>query len=304
MSTLRRNLGSLTALLTFEAAARHGSFTDAADELGVSQAAVSKQISALEAAVGRPLFERLHRGVRLNSDGTALAEVAGQSFGALAEALQALRRQGAAREVSIHATMTITQLWVMPRLPAFTTAHPEITVRIISQDELLRLDRTDISMAIRYGNGNWTDGRVIHLFDARIYPVAAPSFLARHPGLTVEQVVREGLIIDYGKPTDTFIDWPEWLAAVGLPPIRPAALLHFTQPVDAAQAARFGQGVALAWSGLSGGMEENNDVVRLDDREMRAPDSFWLVLRDESPEALAVADWIMTQADRTRQLFF
>lgn len=298
MSSLRRTLGPLSALLAFEAAARRASFTLAAEELGVTQAAVSKQIAGLEADLGVALFRRLNRGVRLTPQGEILAEVTGSSLQAMADCLEGLRQAPRAAPVTLAISISMSQLWLTPMLPRLKAAHPDLAIRILARDDAAPLTEGEVDMALRYGHGNWTDGAVIELFTTSIYPVASPGFLERHPGLTLAEAMQRRLLISYATPDASWIGWRKWLAATGhrIPWVEP--VLQFSHLTDALQAARLDQGVLLIWGGLTGGLEESGALLRLGSDEMPAPEKYYLVRRGRSPEARLFADWLLSEVGR------
>lgn len=153
MANLRKKLPPLTALTAFEAAARLSSFTRAATELGVTQAAVSRQIHLLEEDFGFPLFRRLHRKIELTEKGRLLSAAAGDAFNLIADTVADLRSEGADDELAISATISFSHFWLLPRIAAFSRAHPEIKLRIITQDARTSIEASDVDLAIRYEIG-------------------------------------------------------------------------------------------------------------------------------------------------------
>ena len=164
MKSLRRQLPPMTALMAFEAAARLLSFTRAAEELGVTQAAVSRQIHALEEDFGLPLFNRLHRKVTLTAQGQALAAATSNAFGLIADAASDLR-QGSNDDLTISATVAFSHFWLLPRISEFSRRHPDTTLRIVSQDAMPALDQGDVDVAIRFGEGSWPNVHAEKLFE-------------------------------------------------------------------------------------------------------------------------------------------
>jgi len=299
MKTLRGDIGSAAALFAFEAAARLGGFTRAAVELGVSQAAVSKQVQQLEADLGLSLFRRAHRRAELTDDGKALFDVTSRSLGDIARTMAALRTRDQSRSTVIAATLAMSHFWLMPRIPAFNQHHPDVPVRIVSQDDMVDLRSGVADMAIRFGNGNWPDGSARHMFDSEVYPLASPAYLARHAPIDdIDSMLRHPLIA-YDLQDETWVGWTEWLAACGTTGAKLSVMLHCTKVVDATQAAVMGQGIVLGWAGLTGGLEERGLLKRVVKLGMRPRGGVYLVTREEnalSSHARALADWLMLEA--------
>lgn len=297
--TPRRHIKSLSALFAFEAAGRHRNFTTAARELGVTQAAVSKQIALLEEDLGRALFERLHREVRLTQAGRELFDVASSTLGTLSDTLARLRLADRSRPVTIGATLAMSHFWLLPRLPAFRTAHPDLQIRVVSQDEPLRMDDGSLDMVIRFGDGKWDDGASFRLFKSEIVPMASPGFLATRGSMTSVEDVLASPLIEYDAPDETWTDWNDWLSAAGKPIRAIKASLSFSRYADAIQAAAVDQGVILVWSGLTGGIEERGGLVRLPGPVLAPRGDFYLVVADphgSQADEKSLITWLVQEA--------
>jgi LysR family glycine cleavage system transcriptional activator len=234
----------LNALRVFEAVATHLSFTAAAKELGVTTAAVSAQIKALEADIGVPLFRRHTRAVALTQDGAELLPGVRRGLDELRRAVERLRRERVGGLLNLSVPSEFLQRWLLPRLGEFTRRHPEIEVRFGPARAALDFERDDFHAAILYGTGQWPGLRVERLLDEWVFPVCSPALLARlGPIETLSDFARYPLLHSRAEP------WPDWLRRVGgdttrtdVPP----------QPDDASAAlaaVEQGKGVALArWS--------------------------------------------------------
>jgi len=180
MNTVRpiEGLPNLTWLRSFEAAARTSSFAAAATELRLTSGAVSYQIRALEAHLGVALFERLPRGVKLTAMGVAYLPPVRKAFEELADSTVGLFGGSERVQVTLHAPVSLGALWLAPRLPAFSAAHPTINIRLASViwDNALPDDATDLE--IRYGMGHWHGYRALHLLNQPILAVCSPRLLA------------------------------------------------------------------------------------------------------------------------------
>jgi DNA-binding transcriptional LysR family regulator len=300
MASARRNIKSLSALFAFEAAGRTGNFTTAARELGVTQAAVSKQIAQLEEDVGTPLFTRGYREVHLTPKGRELFEVATVSLSSLGDALSRLRSSDPARPISIGATVTMSHFWLLPRLPSFKAVYADVQVRVVSQDEPMSVADGDLDMVIRFGNGKWEDGRTLPFFKSLIYPMASPGFLKSRPQIRTIGDIAACPIIEYDAPDSSWASWSDWFTAAGSPPPRLRASLSFSKYLDAIQAAIADQGVILVWGGLTGGVEERGGLVRLPGPGLKPRGDFHLVVGSRGgsvPGTQAVVDWLLREAN-------
>lgn len=253
-------LPSLNALLAFEAAARHASFTRAARELGVTQTAVSHQVRSLEHELGTALFRRDPRGIRLTPDGEQWAAELAIVFGRLREASARLRaaRDGARPAVSVSLLPSFGTRWLVPRLGRFLASHPEVDVRISATERLVDFAAEPVDLGIRYGLGNYPGLVSTKLADDALIVVAAPSVAAKHAQWRVQHLARETLLHD-----DYPDGWASWFGACSRP--LPARARH-SQLTDSAmliEAAVHGHGVALARWSLAVDELELGRLVRL-----------------------------------------
>lgn len=258
-----RQLPPLTALRAFEAAARHGSFVRAAAELNVTPGAISQHVKTLERQTGLALFLRQARGVRLTEAGRAYLPGIAEGFDRLARATQQAADGAAGRILAGRLSVTVLPSfaagWLVRRLPAFRTRHPEIDLLIRSERQTIDLHREDADLAIRYGLGDFPNLEATPLLREEIFPVCAPALLnadlpLRNPG----DLAAHDLLHDAGAlGNEPWIRWQPWLDSWGLDELalsdaarRPG--LHFTDSVQLYQAALLGQGVALGRSVLIG----------------------------------------------------
>jgi DNA-binding transcriptional LysR family regulator len=237
---------SLDLLRGFRAAAQHLSFTRAAQELSVTQSAVSREIRTLEDQIGQPLFHRVSRALQLTRAGEELFRAADEALALVDAAAQ--RIAGPGRSLGVTTTSALASLWLVPRLPRFTRLHPGIDVRIAASNEILDLEREQLDIAIRFllPGADMAGGE--HLADYRIFPVCAPALarnrsrplrtpadLARHVLLDYETVL-------YGR---RWYDWERWFGAMKLRRTRTAGLMRFSHYDQVVQAALEGSGVAI-----------------------------------------------------------
>jgi len=239
----RRRLPPLNGLRAFEAAARHGSFSRAAGELNVTQAAVSHQIKGLEERLGLPLFRRLNRALLLTEAGQRLFPAAREAFDRIAAAtaeLQALDQSGA---LTVTALPSFAAKWLVPRLDHFHGRHPEIELRLMATERLVDFAREDVDVGIRFGSGAWPGVHAVYVADDSVTPVCAPALASRLA--TPADLAGMTLLHEDMRPFHV-PDWPAWLAAAGVGGIGGRRGPMFSHSHILLQAAMDGQGVALA----------------------------------------------------------
>jgi LysR family transcriptional regulator, regulator of gene expression of beta-lactamase len=229
----------LNALRAFEASARHLSFTRAASELNVTQAAVSAQVKNLEARLRVPLFRRLPRGLALTDEGQALLPMLSDSFGRLGLLLDQFRDGHYREPLTVAAVGTFAVGWLLPRLPAFQQAHPFVDVRLMTHNNKVDLAGEGLDYAIRFGDGAWHGTHAEPLLAAPLAPVCAPALAQglRKP----RDLLRQTLLRSYRAD-----EWSRWFAAAGVDDA-PAVLRGpvFDTSLALAAAAAQGAGVAL-----------------------------------------------------------
>lgn len=292
------NLPSLNALAAFEAAARHMSLTRASAELNVTPGAVSRQVKALEQEIGRPLFVRLHRALEMTADGEAVYKSLRETFERLSLCLQSVSASSLSRSVSIGSSMAVAQLWLMPRLGRFWSAYQDIVVDHMISDRMNDLQRSDVDLRIRYGDGVWPDEEALKLFDDEIAPVASPDFIARNRLRSASELVGLPLLSIQGVDW-TWTGWPEFLAGCGIDHRR-LSVRRFNSYVIALQAAEDGQGVALGWMRLVAPLLKSGRLSRVPGAEIRAPQSFFITWSSRQPlsrQAGVLRDWLLAQVD-------
>lgn len=294
MEGFRRRLPSMTSLVVLEAVARRLSFTKAANELGVTQAAVSRQIRGLEQELGFALFRRLHRRVELTERGRVLAGVLSHSFNLIDQTIANVRAQSDEDELVIGATIAFTQLWLLPRISEFRRLHPDTKIRLITHDTPIDLERDMVDVAIRYGDGIWPDGRSVFLCEDELFPVCSPDYAsARRLPETAGEFLDHTLLEDE-SPSPGATGWKEWLAAFsvarsGRPMLR---LSYYTDVIHAAVA---GHGIALGWNCLVEDLLQQGRLRRVSDLRVRTRNAYFVVVPSREalkPNADAFVEWL------------
>ncbi len=294
MEGYRRRLPPMTSLVVLEAAARHLSFTGAAGELGVTQAAVSRQVQGLERELGFALFRRLHRRIELTERGRMLAGVLSQSFNLVDQTIASVRAQSEEDELAIGATIAFTQHWLLPRISEFRRLHPDTKIRLVTQDTPIDLERDMVDVVIRYGDGTSPDGRSVLLCEDDLFPVCSPAYAAaRRLPETVDELADHALL-DYESPNPGWIGWKEWLAAFSTArPSRP--MLRLSYYTDVIHAAVAGHGIALGWSRLVEDLLQQGRLCRVSDLHVRTRSAYFVVVPSREalkPNADAFVEWL------------
>src|SRR5258708_5853258 len=209
----------------FEAAARHLSFTKAADELFVTQSAVSRQIQALEERLGVALFLRRNRGLALTEAGERMYRAASIALRTLREATDRIAPGTKQTMVTVTSSMAFCSLWLIPRLAGFRRLHPDVDVRIAANNQLLDLDRERIDVAVRYCPATVAPAGSVRLFGEEILPVCSPALLVDRgrPLKSLADLRRHGLLhFDDPERSAPWLSWTVCLDTPGVPDLRPA----------------------------------------------------------------------------------
>lgn len=294
MARRHYQLPSLTSLNAFDACARHGSFTAAAGELGVTLGAVSRQIKALESELDCPLFQRHHRGVELTSEGIDLFQAVGSSFQQIGRLCQEFRKRASSADVTIAATTAFASLWLMPRLGGFWRQYRDINLNHAISDNPADSGFVNADIRIRYGGGRWRGERAIKLFDDRIYPVCGDEISAQHAFEQPSDLLHYPLLqLDSVDPAWT--GWEAWFREWGCD-ASTANYRRFNNYVVALQAAEDNQGIVLGWHSQVESLIQRGKLLRLGGFEVDAPGSFyltWDASRVLSAAAERLRDWLL-----------
>jgi len=242
-----RALPSLDFLRGFEAAGRRLSFTLAAEELFVTQSALSRQIKALEDALGTALFERRHRALALTPIGTAFHRDVSDGLESLAAAAERVRGGTRAPGLTLSTTVSFASLWIIPRLATFRAKHPDVEVYVSADDRLVDLARGDVDVAVRYLPEAAAPQHAVRLFGERMTPVASPAVAHGRSPLRSPADLTQHVLLHLDDPDGRtpWLDWRSWLASNGQPGLKAAGSLRFRIYDQVVQAAVGGQGVAL-----------------------------------------------------------
>lgn len=295
---MARKLPPLKTLPDFEAAARHLSFSKAAEELNVTHGAVSRQVKSLEDYLGVRLFRRLNRALRLTDEGQAYARAVRETLESLAEATRRLSTPKEAGRLTVSTTYSFTSGWLVPRLGRFRALHPGIDVRLQANDRAVDFARDNVDLAIRYGRGNYPGLATERLTGDDYAPVASPALLkGKHPLRKPADLRHHALLHDEG----TEVDWRMWLMAAGVEGVDAARGPIFSHSPMVIQAAIRGEGVALGRQVLIEDELASGRLVRLFDLRLKGEMAYYVVCPQSSlaqPKVRAFRDWLFSEANR------
>lgn len=288
-------LPSLNGLRAFECAARHMSFTQAGDELNVTQTAISHQIRRLEEELGVALFLRRKDGLALSEAGQAYLPGVRAAFQELRYSTQRLLESSSHNVLTISTLVSLASKWLLPRLPAFQQAFADIDVRVSASTELVDFRHGGIDAAIRYGRGDWKDLRADWLMSDEIFPVCSPALLAGAKALQTPADLAGQIMLQVSGMTAN--DWSAWLGAAGQPqPLAKGPRLTFDLAMMAVQAAIDGQGVCIGRSSYVDDDLRAGRLVAPFDLRLKDDLGFYLVTPHETADSkkiVAFRTWLL-----------
>ena len=242
---------SLDLLRAFEAAARHRSFTAAAVELGTTQPAISQQIKRLEEQLGARLFDRIYRGIELTEGGTILFEQVQLGLQHIDAGLSAISTQQQHEVLQVATDFAFAAYWLMPRLHRFHEANPNVDVSLVTSERSHNMLRTDIDVAILFGDGRFKQGESHWLFSEEVFPVCSPQLLKDRPlPLPAQALMEFPLLHLRGANSSNWFDWSGLFRALNISTPPAPGQLRFDNYTLLIQAAIGGQGVAIGWRHL------------------------------------------------------
>jgi len=293
------DLPPLDLLRSLVAVGRRMSITLAAQDMCVTQSALSRQIQALEATLGYRVLVRGHRSIEFTAEGRRLFRHADAMLEQLGEVVASLRPGDARQAVTISASIGVTALWILPRLNAFQLAAPHIDVRVAASNRFVDLEREQVDLSLRYCRPQDAQEGALRLFDEALVPVA-------HPVLAVCAIedaaqLRQQVLLEFDDVSRPWLQWPAWLRGAGAGRIKPKGVLRFNQYDQVVQAALAGQGVALGRLELVRPLLEQGKLALASALPATASDyAYWLIARTAlSADALVVRDWIVEEAARS-----
>lgn len=302
MRNLRDPRLPLAHLEAFEAAGRLASFSRAGAELGMTQAAVSYAIRAIETSLGAPLFNRVHRGVELTEAGRAFLADVTLGLSHIRRSAAAISRRPRGRHVTLSCSTAFATWWLLPRLADLRRRFPGLELRVLTTDRDIDIAEAGIDLGVRYGTGVLLNYQRAAIAGEVIYPVASPGFLrrlGRDPASIAPRDFIELPLIHLVEPHRPCPDWPAWLRAMGQGGFARLPGLELNDYALVVQATLEGEGIALGWHHLVEPMLEKASLVRVGPREWATGVNFEVVWSGEpSPEAAAVRQWLTSAGQR------
>ena len=292
---MRRSLPPLNAIRSFEAAARHQSFTRAADELCVTQGAVSHQVKALEAELGLKLFNRERQGLAITDAGHDYLTVVQDAFDRIALGTDRLLQRLHSGVITVSMSPDFAAKWLVSRLGRFAEAHPEIELKVSATMHHVDFVREDVDLAIRHGAGNWVGLDAVNLCSEELFPICNPALLGSQRGIHSPEDVLQFPLLHLNDRRD----WSRWLEAAGASGeglLHGPILNHASMLIDAAID---GQGIALARTALAAADLINGRLVQPFQTTLPVKNTYWIVCPKATsalPKIAAFRDWLLAEA--------
>ena len=299
MMGLRKRLPPPNSLVAFEAAARHLNFTHAANELGVTQAAVSRQISGLEGHMGLALFQRNGARVALTHAGERLYHSVAMALGHIATTVDELKELERDEHLLISTTVATLNYWLAPRMAGFRKRHPEVKVRLMASDPFVIPNLDSDTVAILHGDGRWPGVRAIKLFDSDIVAVCTPDYakkLGRKPSAAD---LMEFSLLQLDEMRRPPLNWRLWLAANGVPSSNAPNVTTIENVQLLIQAIMDDEGIGLLWSHVAEPLLASGVLVQPLSASQRLKDAaYYLIYPQQEPTPRPVAlfrDWLAVE---------
>ena len=291
-----KHIPPLKSLLALEATARHASFSAAAEELNVSQSAVSHAVTTAETFLGVALIDRGTRPVSLTPAGKSYVATLVPCLTQLAAEGRALRKTRPRNALTISCNLANAIYWLMPRLRSFHQAHPKMQVNLVTTYQGLAALDDGIDVAVRFGDGDWPGCTAHRLLGERILPVATPDYLARHAPVRGPEDLLRHTLLNAPSAERSWYDWAQWFDHFGVS----AGELPgptFDNHLLMMQAALAGRGVALGWIGTASDFLRQGQLVKVLDRPVILQSGLYAVTRARhEPGAAMFVDWITAMA--------
>lgn len=289
-----RRLPPLNALKAFEAAARHESFTRAAEELCVTQGAVSHQVKALEEELGIKLFNRERHGLAITAAGTDYLVIVRDAFDRIAMGTERLVQRQHSGVLTLSTSPDFAAKWLVNRLGRFAEAHPEIDLRVSATMHHVDFAQEDVDLAVRHGDGNWVGLHVERLSAEELFPVCSPKILAGRRIEKPSDLLKFPLL-----RLDTDKEWAKWFDAAGVPNADVSRGLVLNRVSMLIDAAVDGQGIALARTTLAAWDLLNGRLVRLLSAALPLSKTYWIVSPKATsmlPKITLAREWLRAEA--------
>ncbi|MCK1789942.1 choline sulfate utilization transcriptional regulator [Pseudomonas violetae] len=296
---------SLDLLRAFEAAARHRSFTAAAVELGTTQPAVSQQIKRLEEQLGIRLFDRIYRGIELTEAGAILFQQVQLGLQNIDAGLSAISSQHQHEVLQVATDFAFAAYWLMPRLHRFHAANPSVDVSLVTSERSHNMLRSDIDVAVLFGEGRFKQGESHWLFSEEVFPVCSPLLLQdRALPLSAHSLLEFPLLHLRGENGSNWFDWSGVFRELGINSVPAPGPLRFDNYTLLIQAAIGGQGVAIGWRHLVDNLLAQGLLCRPIAETVISRLGYYVVLPQRKRRGVLIqqfVDWLMVEQASSAQ---
>ncbi len=297
---MRRKIPNTWTLMAFEAAARHQSFTKAAAELSLTQSAVCRQIASLEDLLGVPLFHRSKRGVSLTEAGLTYSRQVAVSLNSVErDTLEMMARRGQGGSLELAVVPTFATRWLMPRLPSFQSAHPDIAINLATRTRPFLFKETEFDAAIHCGELPWPGVKAHTLMQENLVAVCSPALIAPRKKISAEQIQHYPLLQQSTRP----YAWRQWFASLGLNVEHAMTGSRYELFSMLSQAAIHGMGIALIPPFLIEDELKAGALVVPLKHPFVSGNSYHLLCPEDKPESAALkqfSEWLMLEASAYR----
>lgn len=297
MKNLQRMIESLNHLAAFEASARLLSFTKAAEEMGVSQPAVSQSIRRLEAAIGIKLFKRNHRIIALTDAGEVLKGDVFQGLNQIERSIKQLQSRSTGKHVTLSVSSAFAHYWLVPRLQDFRARHPHIDLRMQQTDMDLDLAQEGISLAVWRGDGNWRGYESTLLASESISALASPAWIAKNGTINSLDALKKCRLITLEEPHRYRPEWKDFFAGFDTNYKDDGTGLRLNDYALVLQAGLAGEGVVFGWQHITRQLVDAGLLVQIGDWRWNSDAGFYLVWSKNielDQDAVTTRTWLMS----------
>ena len=302
MLKIKDRLPPANSLIVFEAVARHESFTKAAQELSVSQAAVSRQIQIAEEALRIKLFERHHRRIRLTAHGQTLYNSVTMGLGHMARTCDELRAEIDHADILISSSVSFASYWLMSRIAKFRAQFPDYDVRLVAAAKVRDMAAIGVDFVVRYGKGGWPNAEADHMFGNEIFPVCSQEYLERHGPFEDVDDLERATLLKLSQADNNWTRWKDWFDAFNAEYPVNANVLRFDSYMLLIHAAIRGEGIALCGRRFAEDLIKDKELVRPINVSLKSENAFYLLRpsgRTMSAKKAQFREWLLAEATDT-----
>lgn len=300
-------LPPLKALLYFEATARLGSFTQAANELHVTQGAISRQIALLEEYLATTLLDRTTRSVKLTKTGKRYLHVVQKSLQPLVQATAEITHWQGKQQITIATSTALASMWLIPKISDFNLHYPDIELRIFAVDNPFNSQGSEYDLAIYYLRHPPQHGKSIPLHAEEIVPVCSPQYMDKYGPIGDINDLKEHTWLTLDESLTHWISWDDWFEKLGLPRLKPKRRININSYSMVIQAALSGQGIALGWKNLIDSYLHAGSLVPAVNRTLHTNYKFYIIEQDDElvrrKNIQPIFDWLIDQIDHSEREF-